>query len=78
MTLRAMVLSFIGAGVLAAVLSPAAQAGTDGWRFVKAYRSLSACQGAGQDLVARHDARRYMCQNDYDKAGVAFLDLYTR
>lgn len=78
MTVRTTVLSFIGAGVLASALSPVAHAGADGWRFVKVYRSLGACQGAGQDLVARHRARAYMCQNDYDKAGVPFLDLYTR
>jgi hypothetical protein len=78
MTVRTTVLSFIGASVLASALSPAAHAGTDGWRFVKVYRSLSACQGAGQGLVGRHQAREYMCQNDYDKAGVPFLDLYTR
>lgn len=78
MPVRARVLLFIGAGVLASALSPAAHADTDGWRFVKVYRSLSVCQGAGQDLVVRHQARAYMCQNDYDKAGVPLLDLYTR
>lgn len=78
MTVRARVLSFIGAGVLASALSPAAHASTDRWRFVKVFRSLSACQDAGQDLVVRHQAHVYMCQNDYGKAGVPMLDLYTR
>jgi hypothetical protein len=78
MTVRATVLSFLGAGVLASVLAPAAMAGTDNWRFVKVYRSLGACQSAGQGLVGRHHAREYRCENDYDKAGTPVLDLYTR
>ncbi|MFB9840122.1 hypothetical protein [Actinoallomurus acaciae] len=78
MTVRRMILSFVGAGVLASALAPAAIASTGGWRFVKVYRSLAACQSAGQSVVGRHQAREYRCENDYDKAGVPVLDLYTR
>jgi hypothetical protein len=78
MTVRTLVLSFIGAGVLASALAPAAMAGSDNWHFVKVYRSLASCQSAGKSIVGRHQAREYRCENDYDKAGVPVLDLYTR
>jgi hypothetical protein len=78
MMVRGFVSSLIGAGVLASAPAPAALAGTDGWRFVRVYKSLTACQTAGGTLVGRHQAREYRCENDYDKAGVPVLDLYTR
>jgi hypothetical protein len=77
MTIRTTLLVFAGAGVLASLPATAAQAGADGWRFVKVFRSLSACQAAGQGLVAHRQARTFRCENDYDKAGVPVLDLYT-
>lgn len=79
MTIRTTLLAFAGAGILASVLTPAAQAatGADGWRFVKVYRSLSSCQAAGQGMVSHRQARAFRCENDYDKAGVPALDLYT-
>jgi hypothetical protein len=78
MTLRTAILTLIGAGVLTAGLGPVAGASAADWRFVKVYRSLGACQGAGHSLVGRHQAREYRCENDYDKAGVPVLDLYVR
>ncbi|HZE30984.1 MAG TPA: hypothetical protein VE198_06040 [Actinoallomurus sp.] len=63
---------FIGCGGFGS--ARAAESGN----FVKVYRALSACQTAGHGLVARHHAREYRCENDYDKAGVPVLDLYTR
>jgi hypothetical protein len=78
MTIRTTALTLAGAGVLASVLTPVAGAHADNWRFAKVYRSLSACQTAGHGLVARRQAREYRCENDYDKAGVPVLDLYTR
>jgi hypothetical protein len=78
-SIRASLLAFAGASVLAMALAPAAQAaGADGWRFVRVYRSLSNCQSAGHGLVTRRQAREFRCENDYDKAGVPVLDLYTR
>jgi hypothetical protein len=53
-------------------------AGSDNWHFVKVYRSLASCQSAGKSIVGRHQAREYRCENDYNKAGVPVLDLYTR
>jgi hypothetical protein len=78
MTIRTMATVLAGAGVL--TLGPAigARAGSDGWRFVRVYRAVSACQAAGQGLVAHRQARAYRCENDYDKAGVPVLDLYVR
>jgi hypothetical protein len=78
MTIRTIVISFAGAGLLASAPALAAHAGTDGWRFVTVHRSLNACQTAGRNLVGRHQARAYRCENDYDKAGVPVLDLYVR
>ncbi|HEY0538444.1 MAG TPA: hypothetical protein VGD53_08740 [Actinoallomurus sp.] len=75
MTIRALVLI---AGVLVAGPAPLTRASAADWRFVKVYRSLGACQGAGQSLVGRRQAREYRCENDYDKAGVPLLDLYVR
>lgn len=81
-TIRATLLALTGTGLLAtalaAGLAPAAQAGADGWRFVKVYRSLSSCQAAGQGMVSHRQARAFRCENDYDKSGVPVLDLYTR
>ena len=76
MTIRTAALTLAGAGVLASVLTPVAQA--DNWRFVKVYRALGACQTAGRGLVSHRQAHEYRCDNDYDKAGVPVLDLYTR
>jgi hypothetical protein len=78
MTIRATVVTLIGAGVLASAPAQIAQASAGEWHFIKVYRALSACQGAGQALVGHHRAREYRCENDYDKAGVPVLDLYTR
>jgi hypothetical protein len=77
MFIRTTLLAFAGAGMIASVLAPAAQARADDWRFVKVYRSLAACQSAGQGLVSGRRARTFRCENDYDKAGVPVLDLYT-
>lgn len=78
MTIRTTALALVGAGVFASALGPAigAQASSDGWRFVRVYRAISACQTAGQGMVAHRQARAYRCENDYDKAGVPVLDLY--
>jgi hypothetical protein len=78
MTIRMTLLAFAGAGALASVWAPLAQAQADDWHLVTAYRSLAACQGTGQSLVSRRQARAFRCENDYDKAGVPVLDLYTR
>jgi hypothetical protein len=78
MTIRTAALTLAGAGVLASVLTPVAGAQADNWRFVKVYKALGACQTAGRGLVSHHQAREYRCDNDYDKAGVPVLDLYTR
>jgi|1186.fasta_scaffold219203_2 hypothetical protein len=80
MKLRTTALALSGAGVFASALGLAtgAQAGSDGWRFVRVYRAVTACQTAGQGMVAHRQARAYRCENDYDKAGVPVLDLYVR
>jgi hypothetical protein len=62
----------------ALALIPAGVAQASDWHFVRVYRSLNACQVAGQGLVAHRQAHEYRCENDYDKAGVPVLDLYTR
>jgi hypothetical protein len=77
MTIRSAIPMLI-AGVLVAGPAPLARASAADWRFVKVYRSLGACQGAGQSQVGRRQAREYRCENDYDKAGVPVLDLYVR
>jgi hypothetical protein len=78
MTIRITIATLAGAGFLASALTGSAQASGDGWRFVKVYRSLGACQGAGHGLVGQRRAHEYRCENDYDKAGVPVLDLYVR
>ena len=75
--MKTVVLTLIGAGLLASA-APAYGQGASDWRFVRVYKALEACQSAGKGLVARHQAREYRCDNDYDKAGVPVLDLYTR
>ncbi len=75
--MKTTILTLIGASVLAAA-PPAYAESTAGWRFVRVFKSLETCHSAGRDLVARHQAREYRCDNDYDKAGVPVLDLYTR
>jgi hypothetical protein len=79
MKLRTTATALAGASIVAG-LAPvaAAQAGSDGWRFVRVYRALSACQSAGQGVVSRRQAREYRCENDYDRSGVPVLDLYVR
>jgi hypothetical protein len=64
MTIRTTALALAGAGVF--TLGPAigAQASSDGWRFVRVYRAISACQAAGQGMVAHRQARAYRCEND--------------
>jgi hypothetical protein len=76
MTMRATMFTLITTGALALV--PVAQANAADWHFVQVYRSLNACQVAGQGLVAHRRAHEYRCENDYDKAGTPVLDLYTR
>lgn len=76
MVIRTTALTLIGMGLLGFASAPAAQASD--WRFVRVYRALNACQSAGQGLVAQHRAHEYRCENDYDRAGVPVLDLYTR
>jgi hypothetical protein len=80
MTIRTTALALAGAGVFASALGLAsgAQASADNWRFVRVYKAIGACQGAGQGMVAHRQARAYRCENDYDKAGVPVLDLYVR
>lgn len=79
MTIRTTLLTIAGAGVLATALAPAARAAdADGWRFVRAYRSITSCQGAGQGLVDRHEAREFRCEDTSSKADAPVLDLYTR
>ena len=78
MVVRRIVLALAGAGVLVSASAPVAFAGADGWRFVRVYRALTACQNAGQGLVGHHQAREYRCENDYTKAGVPVLNLYVR
>jgi hypothetical protein len=75
MTIRTMILTVAGVGVLATGPAPAQ---ADAWHFAKVFRSLAACQAAGQGMVAHRQARAFRCENDYDKAGVPVLDLYTR
>jgi hypothetical protein len=50
----------------------------DAWRFVAQYRSLAACQDAGEELVAQHEAHAYRCENDYAEDRSLALDLYVR
>ncbi|MCW2916254.1 MAG: hypothetical protein JWN52_4322 [Actinomycetia bacterium] len=80
MTARSTALALTGAAALTLVLVTAssAHASFDAWRFVTQYRSLTACGNAGKDLVARHTAREFKCENDYTEAGAPALDLYVR
>jgi hypothetical protein len=78
MTMRATMCTLITTGALALIPAAVAQASAADWHFVRVYRSLNACQVAGQSLVAHRQAHEYRCENDYDKAGVPVLDLYTR
>ncbi|MDN3359581.1 hypothetical protein [Actinomadura sp. DC4] len=80
MNFRRTALALAGAMAFASVLGSAAgaRAGTDGWRFVRFYKAIAACQTAGQVMVSHRQARGFRCENDYDKAGVPAFDLYVR
>jgi hypothetical protein len=80
MTVRTTALALVGAAVFASasVTATSAHASFEAWRFVTQYRSLTACKNAGNDLIARHMAQEFKCENDYTDAGAPALDLYVR
>lgn len=76
MTARSIVLALTCAATLAPLSATVAHA--DAWRFVTQYTTLTTCNTAGKAYVARHRAREYKCENDYNEAGDPALDLYLR